>query len=128
MTDTAMGDDAESWEIARRLTGARRRGEALAVYPGAQPPSMEAGYACQDAAIALWLRTWQQTYPDIDFAARLDWWRTRWRDELVPQTSACGSRRRLLPVEHGHQSFVLWNTGAGTERIASMIQRQKPGA
>ncbi len=56
MTDTAMGDDAESWEIARRLTGARRRGEALAVYPGAQPPSMEAGYACQDAAIALWER------------------------------------------------------------------------
>jgi len=56
MTDTAMGDDAESWEIARRLTGARRRGEALPVYPGAQPPSMEAGYACQDAAIALWER------------------------------------------------------------------------
>ncbi len=42
--------------------------------------------ADEDAAIALWLRTWQQTYPDIDFAARLDWWRTRWRDELVPQT------------------------------------------
>lgn len=40
----------------------------------------------EDAAIALWLRTWQKTYPDIDFAARLDWWRTRWRDELVPQT------------------------------------------
>ena len=56
MTDRAMGDDAESWEIARRLTGARRRGEALPVYPGAQPPSMEAGYACQDAAIALWER------------------------------------------------------------------------
>lgn len=40
----------------------------------------------EDAAIALWLRTWQQTYPDIDFVARLDWWRTRWRDELVPHT------------------------------------------
>lgn len=51
-----MGDDAESWEIARRLTGARRRAEALTVYPGAQPPSLEAGYACQDAAIALWER------------------------------------------------------------------------
>ncbi|HET7678658.1 MAG TPA: GNAT family N-acetyltransferase [Xanthobacteraceae bacterium] len=42
--------------------------------------------ADEDAAIALWLRTWQQTYPDIDFAARLDWWRGRWRNELVPQT------------------------------------------
>jgi putative acetyltransferase len=42
--------------------------------------------ADEDAAIALWLRTWQQTYPDIDFSARLDWWRGRWRAELVPQT------------------------------------------
>ena len=42
--------------------------------------------ADEDAAIALWLRTWQQTSPDIDFAARLDWWRTRWRDELVART------------------------------------------
>lgn len=38
----------------------------------------------EDAAIALWLRTWQAAYPQIDFAARLDWWRKRWRDELVP--------------------------------------------
>ena len=36
------------------------------------------------AAIALWLRTWQSAYPHIDFAARLDWWRERWRNELVP--------------------------------------------
>lgn len=38
----------------------------------------------EDAALALWLRAWQQAYPDIDFTARLPWWRTRWRDELVP--------------------------------------------
>ncbi len=38
----------------------------------------------EDAAIALWLRTWQAAYPQIDFAARLDWWRKRWRKELVP--------------------------------------------
>jgi putative acetyltransferase len=46
-------------------------------------------YAAADdeAAIALWLRTWQQAYPDIDFATRLDWWRARWRTELVPQTT-----------------------------------------
>jgi putative acetyltransferase len=42
--------------------------------------------ADEEPAIALWLRTWQQAYPDIDFAARLDWWRERWRNELVPQT------------------------------------------
>ena len=38
----------------------------------------------EDAAIALWQATWQQAYPAIDFAARVPWWRDRWRDELVP--------------------------------------------
>ena len=38
----------------------------------------------EDAAIALWQQTWQQAYPEIDFAARLSWWRERWRNELVP--------------------------------------------
>jgi putative acetyltransferase len=38
----------------------------------------------EDAAIALWLETWRQAYPSIDFDARVDWWRTRWRTELVP--------------------------------------------
>jgi putative acetyltransferase len=40
--------------------------------------------ADEDAAIELWRRTWQKTYPDIDFAARVAWWRERWRAELVP--------------------------------------------
>ena len=38
----------------------------------------------EDAAIALWHRTWQQAYPAIDFTERLEAWRTRWRDELSP--------------------------------------------
>ncbi|MGY8667722.1 GNAT family N-acetyltransferase [Bradyrhizobium sp. UFLA05-109] len=44
-------------------------------------------YRAEDeaAAIALWHRTWQQAYPQIDFAARLDWWRERWRKDLVPK-------------------------------------------
>jgi putative acetyltransferase len=41
----------------------------------------------EDAAIALWQRTWQQAYPSIDFAARLAWWRERWRNELVPDAA-----------------------------------------
>jgi putative acetyltransferase len=41
----------------------------------------------EDAAIALWLKTWQQAYPDIDFAARVTWWRERWRNELVPNAN-----------------------------------------
>jgi putative acetyltransferase len=43
--------------------------------------------ADEDAAIELWRRTWQVAYPDIDFAARTDWWRKRWRGELVPQAA-----------------------------------------
>jgi putative acetyltransferase len=39
----------------------------------------------EDAAIALWHTTWQLAYPAIDFAKRLEWWRERWRNELVPQ-------------------------------------------
>ena len=44
-------------------------------------------YAAADeaAAIELWHRTWQAAYPDIDFGARVEWWRERWRSELVPQ-------------------------------------------
>jgi putative acetyltransferase len=41
----------------------------------------------EDAAIALWQQTWQQAYPEIDFAARVTWWRERWRDELVPNAA-----------------------------------------
>jgi putative acetyltransferase len=41
--------------------------------------------ADEAAAINLWHRTWQQAYPQIDFAARLDWWRERWRKDLVPK-------------------------------------------
>jgi putative acetyltransferase len=39
----------------------------------------------EDAAIALWLASWRQAYPQIDFAARVPWWRERWRGELVPK-------------------------------------------
>jgi putative acetyltransferase len=41
----------------------------------------------EDAAIALWQQTWQQAYPSIDFAARVSWWRERWRKELVPNAA-----------------------------------------
>jgi putative acetyltransferase len=41
----------------------------------------------EDAAVELLRRTWQQAYPTIDFAARVAWWRERWRSELVPKAS-----------------------------------------
>jgi putative acetyltransferase len=46
-------------------------------------------YAADDeiAAIDLWQRTWQVAYPRLDFSARVDWWRERWRSELVGQVT-----------------------------------------
>jgi putative acetyltransferase len=41
----------------------------------------------ENAAIALWQQTWQQAYPEIDFAARVPWWRERWRNELAPDAA-----------------------------------------
>jgi putative acetyltransferase len=38
----------------------------------------------EDASVALWLRTWQAAYPQLDFAERVGWWRERWRNELLP--------------------------------------------
>jgi len=40
--------------------------------------------ADEEPAIELWRRTWQAAYPQLDFTARLDWWRERWRNELAP--------------------------------------------
>src|SRR5262249_54222932 len=39
--------------------------------------------ADENAAIELWWRTWQHHYSHIDFGGRLEWWRERWRKELV---------------------------------------------
>jgi putative acetyltransferase len=52
----------------------------------------------EDAAIALWQRTWQQAYPSIDFAARLAWWRERWRNELVPGAAIIVAETAGAPV------------------------------
>jgi putative acetyltransferase len=41
----------------------------------------------EDAAIELWRHSWQLAYPSIDFAARVAWWRERWRGELVPNAA-----------------------------------------
>src|SRR5262245_46007483 len=43
--------------------------------------------ADEAAAIELWRHTWQIAYPHINFDDRVDWWRQRWRDELVPTST-----------------------------------------
>lgn len=43
--------------------------------------------ADEAATIELWRRTWQLAYPKLDFNERVDWWRERWRTELVPKAT-----------------------------------------
>jgi putative acetyltransferase len=86
----------------------------------------------EDSAIALWLKTWQATYPHFDFAARLDWWRARWRSELmiaaeivIAQTQDDPAMIGFVtvdPVSHYLDQLVVapafWGFGVGQALIA----------
>jgi putative acetyltransferase len=63
--------------------------------------------ADEDAAIALWQRAWQHAYPHIDFAARVAWWRGRWRDELVP------TARIVIAEQNGTMAGFVTIDGTG---------------
>jgi len=92
----------------------------------------------EDAALALWLRTWQTTYPDIDFAGRLDWWRKQWRDGLVLEANITiaeegGGMIGFVTVDP--RTFYLdqlvvapehWGSGVGAALIAQ-AKRLSPG-
>ncbi len=93
----------------------------------------------EDAAVALWLRTWQATYPDIDFAERLDWWHARWRSELAPTTEivvaeAAGDVIGFVTVDprvlYLDQIVVApehWSSGVGAALIAKAKQISPAG-
>jgi putative acetyltransferase len=91
----------------------------------------------EDACIALWLRTWTATYPELDFAARLDWWRARWRDELVPSAAIVIAESRgtaigFVTVDPGTRYLdqivvapEFWGSGAG-EVLLDEAKRLSP--
>jgi putative acetyltransferase len=106
----------------------------------------EAGYSLrpyephdEDATIALWLRTWQAAYPQLDFAERLDWWGERWRNELVPSTDiviAEGAGEVIGFVTVDPLTFYLdqivvaperWASGVGAALIAVAKQLSPTG-
>jgi putative acetyltransferase len=94
--------------------------------------------ADEDAAIELWRRTWQQHYPQIDFAARVPWWRERWRNELVltatiTMAEADGSLVGFVTVDpktrYLDQIVVapeVWGSDVASELIAD-ARRLSPG-
>ncbi len=90
----------------------------------------------EDAAIALWQRTWQQAYPDIDFAARVAWWRERWRKELVPNAAiivaeAAGDLIGFVTIDRaGYLDQLVvapehWGSDAA-ERLVDAAKRHSP--
>jgi putative acetyltransferase len=93
----------------------------------------------EDASVALWLRTWQAAYPQLDFAARLDWWRERWRGELVPTADivvaeAAGEMIGFVTVDP--RTFYLdqivvaperWSSGVGADLMAVAKQLSPAG-
>jgi putative acetyltransferase len=40
-----------------------------------------------EASVDLWIAAWQAAMPEIAFAKRLEWWRQRWQNELVPNNT-----------------------------------------
>jgi putative acetyltransferase len=62
--------------------------------------------ADEAAAIELWRRTWQAAYPDIDFSARLAWWRERWRTELVPRCTITVVEQRRATASPGRGEII----------------------
>src|SRR5262249_18659064 len=93
----------------------------------------------EDAALALWLRTWQAAYPEIDFAERLGWWRERWRQDLVPVAEiviaeAAGDIIGFVTVDprtHYLDQIVVapefWRSGVGSALVAEAARLSPEG-
>jgi putative acetyltransferase len=81
----------------------------------------------EDAAIALWLETWQQAYPSIDFAARVAWWRQRWRSELVPNAAVivaeqAGALIGFVTIDsRGYLDQLVVNPGQWGSKLANAL-------
>jgi putative acetyltransferase len=84
------------------------------------PPFTLRPYAStdEDAAIELWRRTWQLAYPQIDFSARLDWWRERWRSELVAIAGFVTVDPQSFDVDQIVVAPEAWGTGIASALIA----------
>jgi putative acetyltransferase len=93
----------------------------------------------EDASIALWLRTWQATYTEIDFAARLDWWRARWRNELLPVVEVVVAHAKggmigfvTIDTATGYLDQLVvapeyWGSGTGLALVAEAKRRSPAG-
>jgi putative acetyltransferase len=62
----------------------------------------------EEATLALWQRSWQAAYPQIDFDERLDWWRDRWHNDTAVSSSVFVAERDGAVI-----GFVTINPASG---------------
>jgi putative acetyltransferase len=61
-----------------------------------------------EPALDLWRRAWDAAMPEIEFSARMSWWRDRWTRELVPNNEV------IVAEADGEQiGFVVINKESG---------------
>jgi putative acetyltransferase len=82
-----------------------------------------------EPTIVLWRRSWRAAVPDVDFDARLDWWRKRWTEELVPSNTIIVAERAgvivgfvVIDPESGWLDQIVvdpdrWRTGIARNLI-----------
>lgn len=92
-----------------------------------------------DAAVALWQRAWQAAYPQIAFAKRLEWWRGRWLNDLVPVATIvvmedAGTMIGFVTIDEktGYLDQLVvapefWGQGLA-ERLIDEAKRRSPAA
>jgi len=90
-----------------------------------------------EAAIDLWRRAWDAAMPEINFRERLDWWRKRWTEELVPNNNVTIAEINdrivgfvVIDLKTGYLDQIvvedsLWGSGVA-ERLLAEAQRISP--
>lgn len=91
-----------------------------------------------DDTVDLWMRAWQAAMPEIAFARRLEWWRGRWQNDLVPNNvitiADVGDHPEGFVVIDPKSGWldqlavepVLWGHGIG-RKLLDEAKRVSPG-
>jgi putative acetyltransferase len=90
-----------------------------------------------EAAIDLWRRAWDAAMPEINFGERLNWWRKRWTEELVPNNNITIAETNdrivgfvVIDLKSGYLDQIVveassWGSGVA-ERLLAEAQRISP--
>lgn len=92
-----------------------------------------------ETTLDLWQRAWDTAMPEIDFSARLDWWRKRWTHEIVPANTIVVAHAEstivgflVLDERTGYLDQIvvepsLWGNGIARTLLAAAKRRSPRG-